>query len=41
MSIHYVSKEDIKLREEKDEKLLTDLKNKIKSIFENDDTREE
>ena len=41
MSIHYVSKEDIKLREEKDEKLLTDLKNKIKSIFENYDTREE
>lgn len=41
MSVHYVSKEDKKLREEKDEKLLTDLKNTIKSIFENDDTREE
>ena len=41
MSVHYVSKEDKKLREEKDEKLLTDLKNTIKSIFENGDTREE
>lgn len=41
MSVHYVSKEDKKLREERDEKLLTDLKNTIKSIFENDDTREE